>query len=53
MSLRPDVLISCIKAVTKEFPHLIVDTMQENYEYGMNIFDITQGKEPELENLPF
>jgi len=53
MSLRPDVLISCIKAVTEEFPHLDPNTdLNNQYEYR-NVFDFVASKEPELEDLPF
>ena len=53
LSLEPGVLESCIKIVTEELPYLVIDKEQADYEYGINIFDISQGKEPELDDLPF
>jgi hypothetical protein len=51
--LRPDILPTCINAVTEEFPYLDPNTdLNNQYEYR-NVFDISQGKEPELEDLPF
>jgi len=50
--VRPEVLVSCIEAVKGEFPY-ILKLKEESYEYAQNIFDVTQGKEPELEDLPF
>jgi hypothetical protein len=51
--LRPDILPTCIDAVVKEFPHLDPNTdLNNQYEYR-NVFDITQGREPDLEDLPF
>ena len=51
--LRPDILPTCIDAVVKEFPHLDPNTdLNNQYEYR-NVVDISQGREPELENLPF
>ena len=50
--IRPDVLVSCIEAVKEEFPY-ILKSREESYEYAQNIFEVTQGKEPELEDLPF
>ena len=52
--LRPDILPSCINAVIEEFPHLDPNTdLNNQYEYAQNIFEVTQGKEPDLEDLPF
>ena len=52
--LRPDILPTCIDAVVKEFPHLDPNTdLNNQYEYAQNIFEVTQGREPELEDLPF
>ena len=51
--LRPDILPTCIDAVIKEFPHLDPNTdLNNQYEYR-NVVDISQGREPELEDLPF
>ena len=51
--LRPDILPTCIDAVVKEFPHLDPNTdLNNQYEYR-NVVDISQGREPELEDLPF
>ncbi len=51
--LRPDILPTCIDAVIKEFPHLDPNTdLNNQYEYR-NVVDITQGREPDLEDLPF
>jgi len=51
--LRPDILPTCIEAVITEFPHLNPNTdLNNQYEYR-NVVDITQGREPELEDLPF
>ena len=50
--VRPEVLVSCIEAVKEEFPY-ILKSREESYEYAQNIFEVTQGKEPELEDLPF
>ena len=51
--LRPDILPTCIDAVIKEYQHLDPNTNLNNlYEYK-NILDISQGREPELDDLPF
>ena len=51
--LRPDILPTCINAVIKEFPHLDPNTdLNNQYDYT-NVVDITQGKEADLEDLPF
>ena len=51
--LRPDILPTCIDAVAKEFPHLDPNTdLNNQYEYR-NVVDIAQGREPDLEDLPF
>ena len=50
--IKPEVLISCIESVNKEFPY-ILKSREESYEYAQNIFEVTQGKEPELDDLPF
>lgn len=51
--LRPDILPTCINAVIEEFPHLDPNTdLNNQYEYR-NVVDITQGREPDLDDLPF
>ena len=40
--IRPDILPSCFKTAT-----------QESYEYAQNIFEVTQGIEPDFDDLPF
>ena len=50
--IKPEVLISCIKSVNKEFPY-ILKSRAESYEHAQNIFEATQGREPELDDLPF
>lgn len=51
--LRPDILPTCINAVIEEYPHLDPNTdLNNQYEYR-NVVDISQGREPELEDLPF
>ena len=51
--LRPDVLPTCINAVIGEFPHLDPNTdLNNQYDYT-NVVDIIQGKEADLEDLPF
>tara|TARA_B100001287_G_C22681886_1_gene530937 strand:+ start:971 stop:1579 length:609 start_codon:yes stop_codon:yes gene_type:complete len=51
-SIKPEVLISCIDSVNKDFPYLLMSE-QEAYEHAQNIFEVTQGREPELDDLPF
>ena len=51
-AVKPEVLISCIESVNKDFPYLLL-TEQESYEHAQNIFEVTQGREPELDDLPF
>ena len=51
--LKPEILISCIESVNKEFPY-ILKSREESYEYAQKrYFEITEGKEPELDDLPF
>lgn len=52
LMVRPDVLVSCIESVNKDFPYML-KSREESYEYAQNIFEVTQGKEPELDDLPF
>tara|TARA_B100000900_G_scaffold408299_1_gene422349 strand:- start:2225 stop:2833 length:609 start_codon:yes stop_codon:yes gene_type:complete len=51
-AVKPEILISCIESVNKDFPYLLL-TEQEAYEHAQNIFEVTQGREPELDDLPF
>ena len=44
-------IVSCIESVKEEIPY-ILKSREESYEYR-NVVDITQGREPELEDLPF
>ncbi len=50
--IKPEVLISCIESVNKEFPYML-KSGRESYEHAQNIFEVTQGREPELDDLPF
>ena len=50
--IKPEVLISCIESVNKDFPY-ILKSRRESYEHAQNIFEVTQGREPELDDLPF
>ena len=50
--VKPEVLISCIESVNKEFPY-ILKSGRESYDHAQNIFEVTQGREPELDDLPF
>tara|TARA_R110002012_G_scaffold5109_4_gene23245 strand:- start:196 stop:801 length:606 start_codon:yes stop_codon:yes gene_type:complete len=50
--VKPEVLVSCIKAVNEEFPYT-PRSREESYEYAQNVFEVTQGREPELDDLPF
>ena len=51
--LRPDILPTCIDAVVKEFPYLDPNTDHNAVHDYRNVVDISQGREPELEDLPF
>ena len=51
--LRPDILPTCIEAVIKEFPYLDPNTDHNAVHDYRNVVDISQGKEPELDDLPF
>ena len=51
--LRPDILPTCIAAVIKEFPYLDPNTDHNAVHDYRNVVDISQGREPELEDLPF
>ncbi len=53
LSLAPGTLESCIKAVKEEFPFLLPPNSNDGYEYAQNIVEITQGREPNLDDLPF
>ena len=50
--VRPEVLVSCIESVKEEFPHML-KSRRELCEHAQNIFEVTQGREPELDDLPF
>jgi len=50
--VKPEVLTSCIKSVNKEFPYML-KSGRESYEHAQNIFEVTQSREPELDDLPF
>lgn len=51
--IRPDILPSCFKTAAEENKYLRMDTTQESYEYAQNIYETTQGKEPDFDDLPF
>jgi hypothetical protein len=51
--LRPDILPTCIDAVVKEFPYLDPNTDHNAVHDYRNVVDISQGREPELDDLPF
>ncbi len=50
--IKPEVLVSCIESVNKDFPYTL-KSRRESYEHAENIFEVTQGREPELDDLPF
>ena len=51
--VRPEVLVSCIESVNKEFPY-ILKSREESYEYAVNVFkEGSHVDEPELDDLPF
>jgi hypothetical protein len=51
--LRPDILPTCIEVVINEFPHLDPNIDHNAIHDYRNVVEITQGREPELEDLPF
>ena len=53
LMVRPEVLVSCIESVNKEFPY-ILKSREESYEYAVNVFkEGSHVDEPELDDLPF
>jgi len=51
--LKPEVLVSCIESVNKDFPY-ILKSREESYEHAQNIFkEGSHVDEPELDDLPF
>jgi len=52
-AVKPEILISCIESVNKDFPYLLL-TEQEAYEHADNVYrEGAHVNEPELDDLPF
>ena len=53
LMVRPDVLISCIESVNKEFPY-VLKSREESYEYAVSTFkESSHVNESKLDDLPF